>query len=320
MTISKEEVLWCYRMILGREPESDAVVQARMTMKDLATLRKAFFHSPEFLKKRAALSGTRPPSPSLPLDLPENEIETEATTTQLAECLAKIKQAWTHLGAAKPHFSVLTNKQYLPENIDDNMEGFWASGEVEAARFERMLTHHGGINLSSKTCLEYGCGVGRVTMGLAKRFAQIHAYDISPEHLNLAKKRATELGHSNCTFHLCPDNPLHPLELCDFFYSRIVFQHNPPPVIKQLIRNALQALKPEGIAIFQVPTYRVNYRYSIDEWIATNHPLDMQMHCIPQQIIFSIIIDENCTLLKMREDNSPGSNLFISNIFIIRKN
>lgn len=224
----------------------------------------------------------------------------------------------THLGITKPHFSVLNNTPFLPENLSQNIGEFWATGETEAASVESMLKRHGFASLSSKTCLEYGCGVGRVTTWLASRFGQFHAYDISHGHLMQAEKRAEEIGVSNCRFHLCSDNPLEPLAACDFFYSRLVFQHNPPPIISQLIRNALRALKPDGIAIFQVPTYRIGYSFSIAEWLAAEHVLDMQMHCLPQQAIFAIISKENCLPLEVREDNSAGDR-FLSNTFIIRK-
>ncbi|SRR6266481_256071 len=318
MTVSKDEVLWCYRMILGREPESEDVIREKMKSPNRSSLREAFLHSPEFIRGKSLVN--RPPAQTFPLNLPKNEIEYEATATQLTKCLATIKAAWSHLGITRPHFSVLTNKWFLPENLDENLDKFWASGESEVIILEGMLARHDFASLSTKICVEYGCGVGRVTIGMARRFAQVHAYDISQGHLSLAEQRAHEVGVPNCKFHLCSDNLLNPLEECDLFYSKIVFQHNPPPVIHQLIRNALRALKPGGIAIFQVPTYCIGYRFSINEWLATDDELDMQMHCLPQHVIFPIIADENCELLEVREDGSTGApDQFISNTFMIRK-
>lgn len=320
MSVSKDEVVSCYRMILGREPESEDVIKTFMKNHSLSTLRESFIHSPEFVRLWVNLQAKPSQDIFLPIDLPKNVIEHEATPTQLVECLEKIKAAWSHLGITRPHFSVLTDKQYLPENLGENISEFWLSGEREAEKVERMLLRHDFTVISTKTCVEYGCGVGRVTMGLAHRFGQVHGYDISQGHLIQARQHMDEIGVSNCRFHLCSDNLLDPLEACDFFYSRIVFQHNPPPIIRQLIVNALTSLKPDGIAIFQVPTYKINYQYSIDKWISSEHELDMQMHCLPQQVIFSIIAAANCDLIEVREDNSTGApDQFISNTFVIRK-
>lgn len=126
------------------------------------------------------------------------------------------------------------------------------------------------------------------------------------------------MGVTNCKFHLCSDEPLAALEVCDVFYSRIVFQHNPPPVIHHLIKNALRSLKAGGIAIFQVPTYKPGYRFSLDEWLSSEHKLDMQMHCLPQPVVFSIIAEENGMPMEVREDGSCGGD-FLSQTFIVRK-
>jgi SAM-dependent methyltransferase len=157
-------------------------------------------------------------------------------------------------------------------------------------------------------------------MALAQRFARVDAYDISPNHLQVAQERAKEIGLGNVHFRQCPANVLGNLQPCDVFYSMIVFQHNPPPVIAALIRQALAALKPGGIAIFQVPTYGVGYQFKLQQWLKAKHRMDMQMHCLPQQRVFDLIRAANCLPLEVREDNSTGApERFISNVFIVRK-
>jgi 2-polyprenyl-3-methyl-5-hydroxy-6-metoxy-1,4-benzoquinol methylase len=283
---------------------------------------EVFIRSPEFAAKRRAQG--RPPlfAPMLfhGLDTQPGEIDHEATNEELAACMAVIKSAWTRLGKAKPHFSVLTDQKYLPENLPAEIETFWKSGEDEASLAQRILERHGFKRFENKTCVEYGCGVGRVTMGLAKRFARVHAYDISSNHLDIAKERAEEVGAANIVFRQCSANLLGKLQPCDFFYSMIVFQHNPPPVIAALIRQALKALKPGGIAIFQVPVYGVDYRFKLDRWLKAKHRSDMQMHCLPQPRVFDLIRSEGCLPLEVREDNSTGApERFISNVFVVRK-
>lgn len=324
MPVSRDEIVWCYRAILGREPESEGAVLTHLKEPDFSSLRETFLCSAEFSRDRIASSSTHPlggsDSLTFRLDLPKNEIEHRATATQLADSIAKIKVAWSHLGITSPHFSVLTDEQYLPQNLPENLETFWASGAADADAVERILVRHDFSSLSTKTCVEFGSGVGRVTMELARRFAQVHAYDISPGHLSQAAKRAEEIGVSNCIFHLCGETYLDELEKCDFFFSLIVLQHNPPQIIAQLIRKALRSLNADGIAIFQVPTYQVGYQYTIREWLATDHPLNMQMHCLPQNVIFSICGEEDCIPLEVREDNRAGPpNHFISNTFVVRK-
>ena len=315
MTVSRDEVIFAYRLLLNRQPESEAVISEHARADDLRALLTGFMSSPEFLQSAPGPIGGR-----LRLDLPALEVETDAGNEVAARCLAEIRKAWTQLGIERPHFSVLTERRYMPENISRSLEQFWQTGEQETARVINIARRHGGGDPAIQTCVEVGCGVGRVTMGLARQYARVYAYDISATHLAHARRRAQDAGLTNIAFHDCADDPLAGLEPCDLYYSAIVLQHNPPVIISRLIRNALRSLNPAGLAIFQVPTYRVGYRFSTAEWLAASHSPDMQMHCLPQARIFEIIAEEHCAVLEVREDDWAGpSTQWLSNTFVVRK-
>lgn len=53
-TVSKEEVVWCYRNLLRREPESDEVVLAHCKARDFKDLVERFVRSTEFSGQRTA--------------------------------------------------------------------------------------------------------------------------------------------------------------------------------------------------------------------------------------------------------------------------
>jgi len=318
MPVTRDEVIWAYRLFLGRYPESESAIQLHTQCEDIDALRKNIMLSSEFSNILSSAEKSTFPLP--PLDVAKIEVDTTASDAQLSALIEKIKAAWTHLGISRPHFSVVTHPQFLPENLSGSINEFWKSGEQTAERLERILDRHDCFPLETKTCVEFGCGVGRVTMSLARRFAWVHGYDISPTHLSLAEKQVIEEAINNVSLHLCRETFLDALHECDVFYSVITFQHNPPPLISRLIRNALHSLKSGGIAVFQVPTYIKGYRFKTAEWLRTDHPPEMQMHCLSQRHIFEIVADENCKLLEVREDDSTGSPDFISNTFIIRKN
>lgn len=112
------------------------------------------------------------------------------------------------------------------------------------------------------------------------------------------------------------------LERVDLVYSLIVLQHNPPPVIRLIVRAFLKALNPGGVAYFQVPTYRVGYRSSPGEYLeneAKKHVM-MEMHVLPQRVIFQTAREEGCELVEVLEDGSTGLRFGeVSNTFLIRK-
>lgn len=315
---SRDDVLWCYRELLGREPESEEAVRSHLTSKSFRQLVGVITSSAEFRQKQAVMKASAEKAPFHSLMAAPTRVDIDATPSELKACLEKVKHAWEHLGSEKPHFSVLTESRYLPDQIDNSLMQFMQTGESEVQELEKILERHGLRDLSQLTCVEFGCGVGRLTHGLVKRFAKVHGYDISRQHLELAEKSIK--GSGNGYLHLVPAGVLPALAACDVYYSRIVLQHNPPPIIAELLRMAFAALNPGGIAVFQLPTYRVGYRFNLSEWLAQKHMKDMEMHCLPQWVVFDLIAAAGCSVLEVREDNATGApELYLSNTFVLRK-
>jgi SAM-dependent methyltransferase len=312
-----EHVIWCYRSILGREPESDQVIQSHLSAKmNFRALVLRFIGSPEYRRKKGLTA-------SVGLGGPAMDIELNASQSELLRLIERVQMAWTEMGKTRPHHSVLSGRDYLPQNINErSLARFWASGSNEAATIAAILKRHGFHEPGSKTSVEYGCGLGRVSFALANVFRKVRGYDISPTHIAQAQRRASDTRADNIEFHLCSCDVLSEGALvpCDFFYSRIVFQHNPPPLIRLLITRSLESLRPDGIAIFQVPTYGATYSFSIREYLASDWKPDMEMHCIPQHEVFAVIADAQCQLLEVREDNSIGRHgSWVSNTFVAKR-
>jgi SAM-dependent methyltransferase len=321
MPVDRDDVIWCYQNLLGREAESEAAITSHLSHQSFRSLVESFTDGDEFARRQVAAEYPgNAHNRFLPLDLPPQRVDVFASEEELNQCGAKIKQAWEFLGKDRAHFSVLTDADFLPENFTGSAERFWASGEAEALRAERILQKYGMSEIAGRVCVEYGCGVGRITTAFAKRFQRVHAYDISAPHLAFAEQRAAEVSTSNITFHECLELMQISIAPCDFFFSIIVFQHNPPPVICELVRRALTALRPGGIALFQIPTYIASYQFNLQEWLSTDHHLDMQMHCVPQRHLIELIARAQCDLLEVREDSAAGSpDTILSNTFVVQR-
>ena len=319
MSITRDDVVYGYRFVLGREPESEAMIDSQMNSRNFSEFRESLFRSHEFESRRHEVIHFAEVAP-LPLDLPPLQIETEVSGSQLEACLSKVKRTWSHLGVTSPHWSVLTHRSFLPENFEENEEEFWASSNLDIGNIRSILERQDFSTSKEMTAIEYGCGVGRTTIQLARIFGTVHAYDISRNHLAIAQQRSSELGVSNIVFHECQEALPSELGGCDFFYSCIVFQHNPPPVMKALVRLALTALNPGGIAVFQIPTYKKNYSFHAKSWLDADPTLEMEMHCLPQRNVFTLAQSLDCEILEVREDRWTGNPADeISNTFVIRK-
>ncbi|PZQ10158.1 MAG: methyltransferase type 12 [Rhodanobacter denitrificans] len=314
--VSREAVEWAYRLLLGREPENEGVIASQMEgNRDLGQLRNSFLGSPEFNERlppsaRIQLHGGEPP----------NVVESDGSPELLARLFEHVHRSWHQFGEEQPFWSVLTAPEYRGQPEDVAIERFFASGKAEIERFKKALAR---LDLSldgRRTCLEYGCGLGRVTRHLAPHFERVTAVDISAAHLAKAQALAEAKGITGIDWtHLRSLDQLGELPQVDVIYSLIVLQHNPPPVIERIIKTFARILRPGGIAYFQVPTYRVGYEFRLADYLNGNLQPGMEMHVYPQNRIFRIFAEAGAVPVSVAEDGCTGIPKERSNTFVFMK-
>jgi SAM-dependent methyltransferase len=316
-SLSPDVIRLAYRLVLGREPESEDIVARTLGYGTIESLREALLASDEFRLRM----GRCPPVGAVPLDVPPIEVQVAVDGAAAAALLAHVQETWTRLGNEQPHWSVLSADQFKPEHIAKNEDAFYGSGAADTATLIAALHRHGFAPEQLPRILEYGCGLGRVTAHLAHAFNSVVACDISPSHIQKAKETVCMTGAANVAFRLVglPEFGMH--DNFDLWYSRLVLQHNPPPIIAMILRRAFVQLVPGGVAVFQVPTYAVGYRFTLDEYLSgVNRSDSIEMHVLPQRAVLDIVRDAGCIPFEIREDASVGhSGTWLSNMFVIGK-
>jgi SAM-dependent methyltransferase len=253
----------------------------------------------------------------VPLTAPPQAIETAADPAALRAMIVKTVAAWEVVGEAAPYHSVLTCDEYRPERFVENETAFFESGKQDLALILALLHRIDRPAAGFRRCLEFGCGVGRVTAQLAATFSEVLAVDISRPHLRLAREYLTRLGHANVGFLQATPQDLHPGTGFDLWFSRLVLQHNPPPVTLEILNRMFAGLAPGGVAIFHVPTYRDGYYFTISDYLADSLPPEhMHMHVTPQKAILELAWHHGCALLDVREEIAPG---WVINVFVFQK-
>ncbi|MFN4295019.1 MAG: class I SAM-dependent methyltransferase [Thermoflexales bacterium] len=145
------------------------------------------------------------------------------------------------------------------EHDDLTWEAFWRSGEEDVARY--LLPHLAQFHLdpSSLHALDFGCGIGRLSAALARRFKAVTAFDISGEMLLRGRAYLSELR--NITWVQGNGVDLQPLADAshDVVFSYLTLQHVPSRKLALgYIDEFCRVLRPGGLICVQF-SYRRAY-------------------------------------------------------------
>lgn len=253
------------------------------------------------------------------LNSPPIRVDVDATPAQLDKLRHRVESTWTKLGGTEPHWSVLTAEKYRSRTIAQTREEFYATGQGNYLQAQRVLARN-GVNLAElSTVLDYGCGVGRVSSAFARAGHKVVAADISPNHIEAANAYFREEGLAQVETHrMTKIDDIDTLPEVDLFFTTIVLQHNPPPIIAQVLRKALGRIRQGGYAYFQLQTYRSGYVYDVaaDADATTDH---MEMHVLPQRDVFRILDETGFRPLEVHLDGNVPHAGFESHTFVAER-
>jgi SAM-dependent methyltransferase len=165
--------------------------------------------------------------------------------------LDDVRATWENIARDDPFWAVLTWEG--TEHGKWDVEEFFAQGEREVDTF---LTEARAVQASPSfgDALDFGCGVGRLSRALAKRFTTVTGVDVSGPMVDQAN-RLVASEHPNCRFIINAQQRLpFPTDSFDFVLTNIVLQHMPPRLAKGYVREFLRVVRPTGVAIFQIPS------------------------------------------------------------------
>lgn len=159
----------------------------------------------------------------------------------------RVAESWESFGRSDPYFGVLN----VPRFREAGREGparaaFFATGEEHVTGLFAAIHESLCPDFAPARALDFGCGVGRVILPLARRVPLVTGVDISRGMLDEAQRNCARAGLGNVTL-------LEPHELdstrttFDLIHSYIVFQHMPQRMGMQTVRKLLTHLEENGI-------------------------------------------------------------------------
>lgn len=234
-----------------------------------------------------------------------------------------MKSAWNERANRDAFFYVET------ELWDHDQESFFDLGRERAAQLIDPVLATYGINPSSKTAVDVGCGVGRFTQALGSRFSKAIGVDVS----DVMVEKARDASSADNVEYVAGDGKVLPCasQTADFVWSYEVFQHMPShDVVKANLLEVARILKPSGLGLIH---FRTAHEYPTILWhvakfvptplvqkakvLLGKDPLTADMAWrgakpLPQDTIAKFCSDAGLTLVEFREDptHAPGSRTF----------
>ncbi len=160
---------------------------------------------------------------------------------------------WEKFGQSEPYFGVLTDEKYLAANLtDENSRIFFESGCQHVEHILAQIGRQIDPGFSPEMALDFGCGVGRVAIPLARVVKRVSAADVSGAMLKEAERNCKAAGLTNIDFYKSDDQLSLLSDKYDLVHSYIVLQHIPVDRGEQIFNRLLHLLTDRGIGVIHL--------------------------------------------------------------------
>jgi SAM-dependent methyltransferase len=161
-------------------------------------------------------------------------------------------KTWEFYGKTDPYFGVLTSEQFRTSNLTEgNRQAFFETGEKYVSFIFDVIHELVPAPFRPRSALDFGCGVGRVTLPVARRADSAVGVDVSESMLVQARANARQQGLENVSFVRGDDDLSGVTGRYDFIHSFIVFQHIPRKRGETIVKRLVELLEDDGIGVLQ---------------------------------------------------------------------
>jgi 2-polyprenyl-3-methyl-5-hydroxy-6-metoxy-1,4-benzoquinol methylase len=162
-------------------------------------------------------------------------------------------QDWEKLGELDPYYAVVTSTEFHREGLSEERKAaFFALGRAYVETIFERIDRHIAPGFAPRRALDFGCGVGRITLPLARKIETVIGADVAGSMLAEAQKNAAEQDVVNVAWVLSDDTLSQVHGTFDLVHSFIVFQHIPPAKGMRILHGLLERVEPEGVAVIHV--------------------------------------------------------------------
>jgi SAM-dependent methyltransferase len=205
-------------------------------------------------------------------------------------------ESWRKFGIENPYYGVITADKFRKENLNEaTLRDFFASGENHIAKILEIVCRHVTPDPAMNSAVDFGCGVGRLVLPLARRYGHATGIDISDDYIAEARNNCQKQGVTNVDFRGSVEQLASEGRRFDLAHSSIVFNHIPWPRGQKIIGGLYALLNPGGVMAIQVMhRHRRGYLRGVSRWARRSFaPLNWMANVMQGRPIFEPLMQGN---------------------------
>ena len=248
------------------------------------------------------------------------------TTPTPPRSLVSERDRWERL-ARDPYYAVLNVEEHRADSMTDgHHERFARSGDEDMARTFEEIRRWVAPGFAPRSAVDFGCGVGRLTIPIARVARHVTGIDISERMLEEARRNCESGGVGNATFVSSDEYFARARaadEAVDFVHAYIVFQHMPRRTGMWVADALVQRLAPGGVGALHFTHGRrtshlrrvvnrlrrvvpgVNALVNLAQRRPLSEPL-IPMNAYDLGALFTLLADHGCTHVHARLTDHGG--------------
>ena len=159
---------------------------------------------------------------------------------------------WERFGREDPYYGVWAIEEMRGKRpAGEIWTRFFASGEEHVTSLLERVREVTGPDFKPRRVLDFGCGVGRLLVPLARTAEGAVGVDVSPSMLAEARRNCEALGAANVEL-MAPSELDGLAPEFDLVHSALVLQHMPVRAGEQVLGRLAGLLRPGGAGAVQV--------------------------------------------------------------------
>ncbi len=160
---------------------------------------------------------------------------------------------WVKVAEENPYWAVICDERFKGKDLTSaERDVFFESAEGIVEQIFSVIRKHFAPDFAPARSLEFGCGVGRMLVPIARRSGEAIGVDVAPRMMELARRHLRESNISNARVISGDDPIMQGTGLFDYINSLAVLQHVPPERGYRIIVDLLRLLRPGGVATLHV--------------------------------------------------------------------